>query len=151
MTKYVKDIMTRKVLSIDEDATILEALKKMHDCNVSSLLVSCGGDRPFGIVSRKDIIRELVVNEGDIKQPVSKIMSSPLILATPNLRIKDATTLMERFHIRRLPVIEKGAIVGIISTSDVFRYVSNKFLGSGAPKPAAVAKRKSGKQRKPKR
>lgn len=128
MEKYVKDIMTKKILIIEEDKPVSEALKLMKSKNVSSLLVSCGSEKPFGIVTRKDMIRELVVNEGSPNQPVSKIMSSPLILATPNLRIKDATALMERFHIRRLPVIEKGKIVGIVSTSDIFKHVLSKHV-----------------------
>ncbi len=123
-TKYVKDIMTAKVLKIDEKATLREAIKMMAKNKVSSLLVECSGDRPFGIVTRKDAINELVVKEGKLDVPLTKVMTSPLILATPNLRTRDAAVLMEKFRIRRLPVLQQGKIAGIVSTSDVFRHLT---------------------------
>lgn len=122
-TKYVKDIMTGKVLTIDEKATLREAIKMMAKNNVSSLLVECGGDRPFGIITRKDAINELVIREGTPDVPLTKVMTSPLIIVTPNLRIRDAAVLMEKFKVRRLPVLQQGKIAGIVSTSDVFRHL----------------------------
>ncbi len=121
--KLVRDIMTKGVISVPEGTTIRDALKKMGEKNVSSLIVIRGEDRPYGVVTRKDIIEEIVVREGDINDPIDKITSSPLILATPNLRIKDAAQLIGRFGVRRLPVLQKGEIVGIISTSDIFEYL----------------------------
>jgi len=121
--KLIRDIMTKGVISVPEGTTIRDALKKMGEKNVSSLIVIRGEDRPYGIVTRKDIIDEIVVRDGDINAPVDKITSSPLILATPNLRIKDAAQLIERFGVRRLPVLQKGEIIGIVSTSDIFKYL----------------------------
>lgn len=95
----------------------------MGEKNVSSLIVIRGEDRPYGIVTRKDIIDEIVVRDGDINAPIDKITASPLILATPNLRIKDAAQLIGRFGVRRLPVLQKGEIIGIVSTSDIFKYL----------------------------
>lgn len=126
---YVKDIMSKNVITVGEDTTVKEALETMDKNKVSSLLISCGGDRPFGIVTRKDIIREMVIKEGDIGMQISKIMTSPLLFATPNLRIKDAATLIDRHKVRRLPVLQKGEIVGIVSTSDIFRNIVSKATG----------------------
>ncbi|MBI5229369.1 CBS domain-containing protein [Candidatus Micrarchaeota archaeon] len=126
--KYVKDIMAENVLMINENAAIAEAVKLMHEKKVSSLIVNCSGDKPFGIVTRKDIIKALLVNGTKPGQAVSRIMSSPLIIATPNLRIKDAAALTERFKIRRLPIIAHGKLVGIVSTSDIFRHLAERML-----------------------
>ncbi len=123
---YVKDIMSKRVVTVGEDTTVKEALRTMDKNNVSSLLISCGGDRPFGIVTRKDIIREIVIKDGDLGMQISKIMTSPLIVATPNLRIKDAAMLIDRYEVRRLPVLQKGEIVGMVSTSDIFRNIISK-------------------------
>lgn len=121
--KLVRDIMTRGVISVQEGATIREALRKMDKEDVSSLIVLQGGDRPYGIVTRGDIIREMVEQDGPLDAHVEEIMTAPLILATPNLRIKDAAQLMQRYKVRRLPVLQKGEIVGIISSSDIFKYL----------------------------
>jgi CBS domain-containing protein len=121
--KLVRDIMTRGVVSVPEGVTIREALRKMDDEGVSSLAVLQGGDKPYGIVTRGDIIRAVFGQGGSIDAPVGDIMTVPLILATPNLRIKDAAQLMQRYRVRRLPVLQKGEIVGIISRSDIFKYL----------------------------
>lgn len=121
--KCVKDIMTSKVLTIGEDATLSEAIRMMAKENVSSLLVECKGERPFGIITRKDAINELVIKDGNPDVPLAKVMTSPLIVATPNLRIRDAAVLMERYKVRRLPVLRQGRIAGVVSTSDVFRHL----------------------------
>ena len=130
VAKLVRDIMTKGVISIPEGTSIKDALLKMDEKDVSSLVVVPGGDLPYGIVTRKDIIEELVVNEGDINASVDKIMSSPLLLATPNLRVKDAAELIRKFKVRRLPVLQKGEIVGIISTSDIFQYLIRRVKSS---------------------
>ena len=127
--KVVKDIMSKKVISIDETASIKDAVGMMEKNDVASLLVNCAEDRPFGMITRGDIMYELIVNEGDPSAPVSKIMAAPLVLATPNLRVKDAAMLMARYKIRRLPVLQKGSIVGIVSVSDVFKYLTNSLKG----------------------
>jgi CBS domain-containing protein len=121
--KLVRDIMTKGVVSVPEGVTIREAIRKMAEEEVSSLTVLRGGDKPYGIVTRGDIIRSVFGQDGSIDAPVEDIMTVPLILATPNLRIKDAAQLMQRYGIRRLPVLQRGEIVGIISSSDIFNYL----------------------------
>ncbi len=123
MVALVKDIMTKDVVTVPENASIKEALAVMKENDISSLLVSCEEDRPFGIVTRRDMINALVIGKKSKDAKVSEIMSAPLILATPNLRVEDAAALMLRCGVRRLPVLRKGAIVGIVSNSDIFRHV----------------------------
>jgi len=125
---YVKDIMSKNPISVSEDTTVKEALRTMDKNKISSLLVSCGGDRPFGIATRKDVIREIIIKDGDAGMQISKIMTTPLIFATPNLRIKDAAILIERYKVRRLPVLKKGEVVGMVSTSDIFKYIVDKAI-----------------------
>ncbi len=121
--KLVRDIMTHGVVSVPEGVTIREALRKMSEEGVSSLTVLQGGDKPYGIVTRGDIIRAVLGQGGSMDAMVEDIMTAPLILATPNLRIKDAAQLMQRYGVRRLPVLQKGEVVGIISSSDIFKYL----------------------------
>lgn len=124
MCALVKDIMTKDVATVSEDATIKEALEVLRDKKVSSLLVKPTGTRPFGIVTRWDFINALVLGRRLKEARVYSIMTAPLILATPNLRVEDAAALMSKYGVRRLPVLKKGEIVGILSNSDILRYVT---------------------------
>jgi len=120
MHLFARDIMSRDIVTVSEETSLKEALDIMKEQNVSSLLVSCRADRPFGIVTRHDMIRALVVKKIPEDWPVSDIMTAPILFATPNLRAEDAAVMMARYRIRRLPVFRKGEIVGIISNTDIF-------------------------------
>lgn len=124
--KLVRDIMTKGVVAVPESTTIREALHRMSKEGVSSLIVLQGGDKPYGIATRGDIIRSVFGQDGSMEAPLKGIMTAPLILATPNLRIKDAAQLMQRYRVRRLPVLQKGEVVGIVSSSDIFNYLINR-------------------------
>lgn len=123
MDCYVKDVMTTDVCTTPETSTLRDAIKIMSEKNVSSLIVTCKGERQFGIITRKDAINELVIKGGNADVPLSKVMTSLLISVEPNLRVKDAAMRMELYKVRRLPVLKDGKLAGIISTSDVFRHL----------------------------
>jgi CBS domain-containing protein len=117
----VKDVMDKKVFSLDVSATTEEAVKMMIKNNVWSLVVERQG-HPEGVVTERDIIRRcLGKGLSPSKTYVGVIESRPLITVGKDATIRDAMDLMSAKEIRRLFVMEDGKIVGRITQTDVFQ------------------------------
>ena len=112
----------REVLRIDAAAQALEAAKLMVERNVGSLLVTEGGET-VGIVTERDYLRRVVAEELDgRKTAVREIMSAPLIVVTPQTSVDECMAVMTNRRIRHLPVVEEGAVAGIVSIGDVVKF-----------------------------
>jgi CBS domain-containing protein len=120
MPVTVEDFMTKKVVMIEASRTIAEAAKLLADENVGSLVVVSGG-KPVGIITDRDIVVKAVAAGLPVSERVERIMSSPLITVEPQTPIMEAIQLMEKHSIRRLPVVEHGKVVGILTSTDVGR------------------------------
>ncbi len=113
--------MTRKVVTIESSKSILEAAKTLTDQHVGSLVVLKAG-KPLGIVTDRDIVtRAVVVGLSLESEKLEKIISKPLITVSRDTLMLEAVELMERHSIRRIPVVSKDKIVGIVTSSDVGR------------------------------
>ncbi len=114
------------VLKIEADAPVLEAVKQMVDANVGSLLVTDGGE-VTGIVTERDYLRR-VAHEGpaDDSVAVRDIMSSPLVVVSPETEIDECMAVMTDRRIRHLPVVDDGEVVGIVSIGDVVKFKSKQ-------------------------
>lgn len=117
----VKDIMTKRIITITTDKTVYDAARKMSRARVSTIIVVDKG-KPIGIITDSDIIKKVVAKDLRPSQvKVTEIMSSPIIFAHPEDDLNRVKDLMLKHHIRRLPVIKGGKLVGIITTSDIAR------------------------------
>ena len=128
----VRDIMTKEIIMIDGSDTALEAAKRMSEKGISSLFVVKDGD-PVGIVTERDFIKKVCAKEipiSDVK--VSEIMSKILTTADPETPIEVAVQRMVNHKIRRLPIIEGGKIVGIITVTDLAKHLRTTLLLEGA-------------------
>jgi CBS domain-containing protein len=116
----------RRMLKIDANASVLEAVERMVEENVGSLLVT-EGDDVAGIVTERDYLRRVAV-EGRSEQETSvrEIMSSPLIVVTPHTSIDECMALMTNKRIRHLPVVDAGDLAGIVSIGDVVKFQSRQ-------------------------
>jgi CBS domain-containing protein len=114
------------VLQIDADASVYDAVKQMVAVNVASLLVT-EGDEITGIITERDYLRRVTV-EGrtDEDTSVREIMSSPLVVVTPQTSIDECMALMTDRRIRHLPVTDRGRVVGIVSIGDVVKFKSKQ-------------------------
>jgi signal-transduction protein with cAMP-binding, CBS, and nucleotidyltransferase domain len=125
----VSEILAAKgaaVLSVDADDSVLEAAQQMIDANVGAMLVSVDG-RISGIVTERDYLRRVTLEgRADRDTAVREIMSSPLIVITPQTTIDECMGLMTEQRIRHLPVAENGDIVGVISIGDVVKFQSKQ-------------------------
>ena len=115
----VKDIMSRRVLTIDLESTVKDAAKKMARGRVGSIIVEKSG-KPIGIITDSDIIKKIVAKDkvpSSVK--VEELMSTPLIIVKPDDDVSVAKEKMIKNRIKRLPVVEKGEVVGILTTTDI--------------------------------
>ena len=114
------------VLEIDADAPVLEAVRRMVDANVGSLLVTKDG-KVAGIVSERDYLRR-VARDGPTGDEVTvgEITSSPLIVVGPETSIDECMALMTDRRIRHVPVVEGTDVVGIVSIGDVVKFKSKQ-------------------------
>jgi len=115
----------RDVLKIDADASVLEAVRQMVEANIGSLLVT-DGDEIAGIVTERDYLRRVTLEGRTEDSPVREIMTSPLIVVTPETPIDECMALMTDRRIRHVPVVEDGEVVGIVSIGDVVKFKSKQ-------------------------
>ena len=119
MVVYVKDLMVKPVKTIDENKTIEDAAKLMKKYGKGSLIV-LKNKKPVGIITTDDIIYKVVsknIKPNTIK--VKNVMSTPLLTISSNESCADAAKKMRRNNIKRLPVVDNGKLVGIISLDDI--------------------------------
>jgi len=115
----VKEVMTRNVVRAPPETDIVSAAREMAKRKVGSIVVTENG-APIGIVTERDIVIK-VVAEGKIPAEVrlKDIMSAPLITIDPNEDVLEAARIMVKNDIRRLPVVENGVLVGIVTDTDI--------------------------------
>ncbi|MFL5926608.1 MAG: CBS domain-containing protein [Gaiellaceae bacterium] len=116
----------RELLTVASDASVYDAVKQMVDANVGSLLVTVNG-RIEGIVTERDYLRRVTL-EGrtDHDTPVSEIMSSPLIIVTPQTSVDECMAIMTDRRIRHMPVVEGGEVMGLVSIGDIVKFQSKQ-------------------------
>jgi CBS domain-containing protein len=125
----VKEILDDKggdVLQIEGDASVLEAVKRMVDAGVGSLLVTAEGEIA-GIFTERDYLRRMTLEDRDAKEtPVSEVMSSPLVVVTPETGVDECMAMMTDRRIRHLPVVADEEVVGVVSIGDLVKFKSKQ-------------------------
>ncbi|MFC2036492.1 CBS domain-containing protein [Chloroflexota bacterium] len=120
--KTAADVMTKHVVDIEPDVPVAEAVEKMKQWNVSSLLIRREGDMDtWGFMTETDVIEKVVAKELDPATiQVAEIMSKPVITIAANYSLLECAALLARADIRRVLVFDGSDIVGIVSSSDIF-------------------------------
>ncbi|NOZ81762.1 MAG: CBS domain-containing protein [Candidatus Micrarchaeota archaeon] len=115
----VKDAMVNRVITIKPDNTVFEAALKMRDEGVGSLVV-VKGDRPVGIVTRKDMTNKVVAeNLKPEEVSVKDIMSNELVTCSVDDDILTAAKIMVKYGYKQLPVTSFDRLVGFISVREI--------------------------------
>ena len=117
----IRDIMSENPVMINKKASVLDAVKEMKSEMVGSIIVVEDG-KPIGILTESDILSKIVAEEKDAaKVAVEEVMSSPPITISPDANIEEAVKIMGKYKIRRLPVVENGKLIGMVTERDIMQ------------------------------
>jgi CBS domain-containing protein len=117
---FVRDIMSSPVVTMDEDETSNKAAVSMEKNDLGAVIVTNKAGKSIGIITERDlVIRVIAKNLKPDTVKGKEIMTTPLVTIEPEATISDAARRMTRLDIRRLGVIYKGNLLGIISSKDI--------------------------------
>ncbi len=114
---YVKDIMTRNVRTMDVHSTIVDAARAMAKWKIGAVIVM-DGISPVGIVTEGDISR-CVAKGADPKTALLEAGKKKLVTVSPGERLEVAAKMMADAGVKKLPVVEEGKLVGILTQTDI--------------------------------
>jgi len=121
MSLQVKDVMVKSIITVEAEETVKKAAELMDKHNIGCLVV-INYRNPVGIVTERDMLKKVVLERRDPgKTKIGNIMSAPLVTSPPQADIRDAVRLMNERRIKKLPVIEDGNLIGLVSLTDVMR------------------------------
>ena len=120
VTYEVRNIMTEKLVTVDAESTLMEAMKHMVEKNIGSVIATRDG-LPGGILTERDILKDFCMNPQSGESTIAEIMSSPLITIDAGASLGQAADLMAEKKIRRLLVTEDDIIKGIVTERDIMR------------------------------
>lgn len=120
----VSQVMRTKLETVNQSSTAQEAAKRMRDKKVSSLVVIDKEEAPIGIVTERDLVRQ--VCSKDISSNniiIHHIMSSPIVTIDVNASIEEAAEKMIQKNVRHLLIVDENRLDGIITPSDFTTYL----------------------------
>lgn len=116
---FVRDVMTRDVIVVDPDRSVLEAAKRMAMKHIGGLVVVENG-RPIGLVTERDILWKVTAMEKNPKKvTVRQVMASPVVTVSPLATLRAAARIMIDHNVRRLVVTRLDEVEGIITARDL--------------------------------
>lgn len=151
-----REIMTAPVACIAADATVAEAVSAMLERRISGLPVVDAAGRLAGVVTEADFLRRAELGTGhkprswlqvfwnpgraaedyvhDMGRRVGEVMTAPAVALGPEATVREIVDMMARNAVKRLPVVEDGRVVGIVSRSDLLRALDRSWRSRPAPR-----------------
>ena len=123
MTELVQNIMKHQVIAVDSTVTIKDAAKMMTDAGVGCIIVM-DQNLAVGILTERDFVRKIVAHEKPLSTPVKEVMSSPLIVVSPDESVWELAEIMKLRRIHKVPVVHENRLVGIVTTTDLTKLCS---------------------------
>ena len=118
----VRDVMNAPARTVAAEAAIVDAAARLRDEGIGSLVVQSDGEN-VGIITESDIVA-VTAAEGDTRAlTVGDVMSTALVSIGPDATVEDAVERLRTHGIKKLPVVEDGVLVGIVTTTDISNYL----------------------------
>ena len=122
MSLNVEDVMVEEVVTVEADATVQEAVNLMNKHEIGCLIVVLRR-KPVGIITERDMLKRVLAKSRDPEKiKVSDVMSVPLIIGKPKMEVEDAVKLMFKTKIKKLPVVQRGRLIGLVTLTDLTRF-----------------------------
>ena len=122
----INDVITAKpskdVVTVRPDASVRDLVSLLAEHNVGALVVSSDGSSVEGIVSERDVVRQLHRDPAVLETTVSSIMTNEVHTCAATDLLDDMMNLMTERRVRHVPVVEEGRLIGIISIGDVVKH-----------------------------
>jgi CBS domain-containing protein len=117
----VSDVMTTDVVRAEMDETLDVAVHRMVESDVGCIIVTDGG-AVAGIITKGDVLRKAFLKGVEARQVIAKdIMTKPAVTISPDATLEEASRLLSKKHVSKLPVEREGRLVGIITSTDIIR------------------------------
>jgi CBS domain-containing protein len=120
---FVKDIMTKNVITIESGKTVKDAAEKMENANVGSIVIT-DGTAPVGILTERDFVNRVIGKDKPSTTLVSEVMSLPITVVGPDETVWDVAEVMRSKGIHKVPVQDGNKLVGIFTATDLVRVCS---------------------------
>jgi CBS domain-containing protein len=120
LAQTARDIMTREVVTIESDMLVEDAAKLLAYHNISGMPVEDPDGKVCGIISEADVI-------GHIGTIVSDVMTPEVVSVSETATVEEIATLMATHRIKRVPVMNNGTILGMVSRSDIVRAIAARM------------------------
>ena len=113
----------KKVLSLDPDSSVEDAIRLMHKKKISAVMI-LEKDRPVGIFTERDVVRSYIAKDGKkfTQIPLKDVMTTKLVVAGRNDNLGDIMAIMVKKNIRHLPILDNGKVVNMLSIRDVIGF-----------------------------
>ncbi|HDN68337.1 MAG TPA: CBS domain-containing protein [Methanomicrobia archaeon] len=132
----IREIMSRPIIAEDEETLVTKIAEDMDELGIGSVAITSSGEegkegeregregskggKPVGIITERDIALKVLLKDKRASEVKAReIMSSPLVTVEPETTVDEACKLAARKRIKRLPVVENGRFVGIVSIRDL--------------------------------
>ena len=115
----LRQIMTSGVVTAGADADVLSVAQLMRDHSVGSVVICDGDGAPAAMVTDRDLAVRALAEQRSSGEPVAEHASRPLVTGDPGMDLEEAAALMVQHRVRRLPVVEAGSLVGIVTLDDI--------------------------------
>jgi CBS domain-containing protein len=119
----VGEVMTKDVVVVSPEDPVERAVRSMIDHDIGAVVV-LEGKTPVGILTERDLMRRMLDQPDLLSARVDAVMSSPVVTTAPDVEMADAFDVMNAGNVRRLPVVEREGLVGIVTERDLLRWVS---------------------------
>ncbi|HOW59473.1 MAG TPA: CBS domain-containing protein [Candidatus Omnitrophota bacterium] len=121
----VRDVMSRDVVTVSKESPVVEAAQKMTARNISCSVV-VENNQVVGLITERDLLQKVVALGANSQvRKVCEIMSSPVLTVSPLMSIFEASAVLETHKIKRLPVVDNGLLVGIVTQTDLTRVLAS--------------------------
>ncbi|MBI3027007.1 CBS domain-containing protein [Candidatus Woesearchaeota archaeon] len=120
----IKNIMSTDVSTLKKEAKIEDAARLLAKGG-SGCVVIVDNNKPIGIVTELDFVKNMVSKGSSFKEPISRIMSSPVTFMSRSMKLDEALKIIDTKKFRRYPVVENGELIGLVTKRDMVNAISD--------------------------